>query len=320
MPYFYKLSESMDENGDYVKDWFIKVVYTIADFTITCDKKTSDGTIFFIFHDPPNIKKHVHDYEYVNDENVPKNKIKYISDYTFEISDINPNFEVSRFELDNLNDDSIKFLSDTIDYMYNKYNDIFDELYIHITCKEYEESILKNGLSDNFGNKIGDDEDDNDEIQQQEYPSYQEQKYPSYQEQKYPSYQEQQEYPSYQEQKYPSYQEQQYPSYQEQKYPSYQEQQEYPSYQEQEYPSYQQQQYPSYQQHNYETQYSSYPQNNKHYGDDFTDEELLDFFGGKNKIKKSNKIKKNKSNKIKKNKSNKIKKRKNKTHKRKNNI
>ena len=271
MPYFYKLSESMDENGDYVKDWFIKVVYTIADFTITCDKKTSDGTIFFIFHDPPNIKKHVHDYEYVNDENVPKNKIKYISDYTFEISDINPNFEVSRFELDNLNDDSIKFLSDTIDYMYNKYNDIFDELYIHITCKEYEESILKNGLSDNFGNKIGDDEDDNDEIQQQEYPSYQEQKYPSYQEQ-----------------------------------------QEYPSYQEQEYPSYQQQQYPSYQQHNYETQYSSYPQNNKHYGDDFTDEELLDFFGGKNKIKKSNKIKKNKSNKIKK--------RKNKTHKRKNNI
>ena len=294
MPYFYKLSESMDENGDYVKDWFIKVVYTIADFTITCDKKTSDGTIFFIFHNPPNIKKHVHDYEYVNDENVPKNKIKYISDYTFEISDINPNFEVSRFELDNLNDDSIKFLSDTIDYMYNKYNDIFDELYIHITCKEYEESILRNGLSDNSGNKIGDDEDDNDEIQQQEYPSYQEQ------------------YPSYQEQEYPSYQQQEYPSYQQQEYPSYQEQQEYPSYQEQEYPSYQEQ-YPSYQE-----QYPSYPQNNKHYENDFTDEELLDFFGGKNKKNKSNKIKKNKSNKIKKNKSNKIKK--NKTYKRKNNI
>jgi hypothetical protein len=237
MPYFYKLSESMDENGDYVKDWFIKVVYTIADFTITCDKKTSDGTIFFIFHNPPNIKKHVHDYEYVNDENVPKNKIKYISDYTFEISDINPNFEVSRFELDNLNDDSIKFLSDTIDYMYNKYNDIFDELYIHITCKEYEESIIRNGLSDNSGNKIGDYEDDNDEIQE-EYPSYQKQKYPLYQDQ------------------YPSYQQQQYPSYQE--------------------------------------QYPSYPQNNQYYGNDFTDEELLDFFGGKNK---SNKIKKNKSNK-----------------------
>jgi hypothetical protein len=259
MPYFYKLSESMDENGNYVKDWFIKVVYTITDFTITCDKKTSDGTIFFIFHNPPNIQKHVHDYEYVNNENVPKNKIKYISDYTFEISDINPNFEVSRFELDNLNDDSINFLLDTIHDMHDKYNNIFDELYIHITCKEYEESILRNGLSVNSGNKIGDDDDDDDEIKHQEYPSHQEQKFPSHQ------------------------------------------------------------QYPSHQyQHNYETQYYSYPQNNQHYGNDFTDEELLDFFGGKNKIKKnkfkkikknkSNKIKKNKSKKIKKNKSNKIKK------------
>ena len=52
MPYFYKLSDSMDKNGTYIDEWFKKVIFTIADFTTTCTTLTEDGTIILIVDEP----------------------------------------------------------------------------------------------------------------------------------------------------------------------------------------------------------------------------------------------------------------------------
>ena len=174
MPYFYKLSESINNSGNYDNEWFKKVIYTIADFTTTCTTlhEENGGTIILIVDNPDEIKRHhkyeYHninvdvklDYEYVTNEDVPSYKIININDdddelFTFTTKNVREDFTTNiRFQYDNLNDEAILELLEIIDKYY-KY-DNFNDLYMHITCKNYKESINEYGLLVNPGNKIGD--------------------------------------------------------------------------------------------------------------------------------------------------------------------
>ena len=165
MPYFYKLSDSMDKNGTYINEWFKKVIFTIADFTTTCTTLTEDGTIILIVNEPNGIKSHhkkINDvdtelkYEYVTYEDVPTDKIINIDNdnlFLFTTNMVREDFQENiSFEYNNLNDEAILAL---LDIIHDNYYD-FNNLYIHITCKNYKESIEEHGLLVNPGKKIGD--------------------------------------------------------------------------------------------------------------------------------------------------------------------
>ena len=164
MPYFFKVRDSKE-----YKNWFDKVIYVIVDFINTCK-----GDIIIL---PYNINKndiHKHitigidenDHEYFTSNTIPKeNMIDYY--ITFGTRDIK--------NQDDLKSRSKIKLIHFIDSIYNINNNI----YIHITCAKYYNSIFNNGLID-INNveeqqqkqirleRVGDKDDDEIEARQQQ--------------------------------------------------------------------------------------------------------------------------------------------------------
>ena len=171
MPFFYKL---MDYEK-YRQYWIEKISLTVADFLVTCNNENHGNIIIIIVLQPPGIHKHIHEYEYLTYEDVPSNNIVDVIKTTFKQSDIEINLlyylnQYARNKLENIIE---QFIEKYENYL-NDYHDIFERieimnnLYMHITCENFEQSIKQNGILHSSGYKIGDYEEDDEEEDEEE--------------------------------------------------------------------------------------------------------------------------------------------------------
>lgn len=167
MPFFYKLTGYDDEKRD---EWLEKISFTIADFIEGCNETTGvDGVVIFIFQIPfDEIRHHHKQYEYVSDNAIPSDYILDLQQHVYRSKDIKPEI-INGITIPYMNDRSerifAKYIEDTLDI----YENVKDDLYLHITCESFYESILQNGLysNDTVTTRIGDREEEQD--QEQEY-------------------------------------------------------------------------------------------------------------------------------------------------------
>lgn len=163
----------------YYYNWIQKISLTISEFLVTCNDKNYGNIIMFIVRNPPEICEHRLEYECLTEENVPPNHIIHRIVLPFTQHDI-----VLTNSLHYLNDRSTDKLISIIhkfitkykkiisnnnrNYNYEDIKRIMDSLYIHITCSNFEESIVKYGLLHNSGYKIGDAEEEEQEREEEE--------------------------------------------------------------------------------------------------------------------------------------------------------
>ncbi len=169
MPFFYKL---MDYEK-YKEDWIEKISLTVSDFLLTCDSEGYGNIIIIIVFNPPKIHQHIHEYEYLTYEDVPSSNIVHIIETTFKKSDIVKidllyylnQYARNKLEyiIENFINNYEDHLNDNYDYDTFKRTEIMNNLYMHITCENFEQSIKENGILHNSGYKIGDYEDSDSE-------------------------------------------------------------------------------------------------------------------------------------------------------------
>lgn len=172
MPFFYKLTDYT--NHDDRIEWINKVSFTMADFILTCHRNSTNynkkGVQILIF-DMNNIDVNKHyksnlklEFEYVSYEDIPSDRIIYISDEFTKNNVIKSDKYIKNgLSLDQTGEDNLEnFIDDVMTYTDD--NDIeFDNLYLHITCSEYVSSIEENGLLHDSGNRVGDYESETEE-------------------------------------------------------------------------------------------------------------------------------------------------------------
>jgi hypothetical protein len=156
----------------YKEDWIEKISLTVSDFLLTCDSEGYGNIIIIIVFNPPKIHEHIHKYEYLTYEDVPSSNIVHIIETTFKKSDIveiNLLYYLNQYArnkleyiIENFINNYEDHLNDNYDYDTFKRTEIMNNLYMHITCENFEQSIKENGILHNSGYKIGDYEEDSD--------------------------------------------------------------------------------------------------------------------------------------------------------------
>jgi hypothetical protein len=188
MPYFYKLSDYF--NIETREQWMNAVLFTIADFILTCDdKETIQGNkgiqILTFNMKNTNIYKHTINFEYITYEDISEDKIIGISSKFTKKNVIKSDVFIKGTY--SLNYDGENKLHEYIDYIYetNQYisHDIMNYLYIHITCSDYVNAIITNGLLYDSGNKVGDYDSDAEQDAKQDDEQYSKQDNEQYDEQ-----------------------------------------------------------------------------------------------------------------------------------------
>ena len=136
MPYFYKL-------GDYYKnpeDWLKKVEFTISDFIYGCESKGKTGKVYIFLIDDSNNIIVPHSggltYEYFTETEIPPKFIIFEKKKKINKEDLGHDGKL----LYNTKIQLIKWFDKR---QKKNYNNLY---YIHITCEENLDSIIKNGI------------------------------------------------------------------------------------------------------------------------------------------------------------------------------
>jgi hypothetical protein len=129
--FFFKVSDSRNEDGSWNSEWVDLVRFAITDFMVGCRLNGFKKGVVILIINSDAIKKHdTLEHEYIND---PEKEIPRV---------------LGSYKLGSSRDDIEEKIIDFIRVYEQKYGSTYDSLYFHITCTENIESIKKYGLID----------------------------------------------------------------------------------------------------------------------------------------------------------------------------
>lgn len=173
MPYFYKISDMISPDGVYNMKWVSKVLFTLYEFSGGCPHGNKISVILF-FYNGDLISKADNKRVYFGDRDTITGKRPYVKTKTFEyvskdeiprdkIGDTKPIFSISKdkikeyyeqfyeqyiqsnIRISNIIQDFKLFKKlDDINKMFNR--EIYENIYIHITCQYNVKNIMDNGF------------------------------------------------------------------------------------------------------------------------------------------------------------------------------
>jgi hypothetical protein len=166
MPYFYKLSDFKDQynnnnmnynnnnNNNYnynalynktLNQELLNIVqFTIANLITGCESRFGEGSSvkIFIFNlENTDVYKHPrNNYEYITQNSIEPVRIIDISEFSINENNIQTNNGINFYLDQEMFEIFINYIKDAINY------DRRNNFYLHISCTQYEQSIIQHGL------------------------------------------------------------------------------------------------------------------------------------------------------------------------------